>query len=198
MGRRFINYKEVLHGGGLSLAMAKIDGQAQCSLMLSQIGKSWTELMQTSHLWLPYAGPEPACSVLPALSSQHCPTAPSCWGYSKDSHSIPPPHRPRQGTDSDIALCEEERVPSSHVCSQLPQLQDMETFARCSQLQLCSLPFQMQIHEGMTPTPVAPSPGRKALKCTGHIWKPDALQVTQWHSLCSCTSPVLSRQVAAA
>lgn len=38
-------------------------------LMLSQIGKSYAELVQTSHLWLPYAGPKPACSVLFPLIS---------------------------------------------------------------------------------------------------------------------------------
>lgn len=48
--------------------MAKIYGQAQCSLMLSPIGKLYAELVQTSHLWLPYAGPKPACSVLFPLS----------------------------------------------------------------------------------------------------------------------------------
>lgn len=66
--------------------------------------------------------------------------------------------------------------------------------------QVCSLPSQIRINEGMTPAPVAPSPGRKAVKCVGHVWRSDALQVTQWHSLCSCTkaSPVLPRQVAPA
>lgn len=54
--------------------MAKIYGQAQCSLMLSPIGKSYAELVQTSHLWLPYAGPKPACSVLFPLS-------PWCWWF---------------------------------------------------------------------------------------------------------------------
>lgn len=148
--------------------------------------------MQTSHLWLPYAGPEPACSVLPALSSSAAP-APLPAGRAAESRSIPPRTDPHS-SGPDAALCE-EGTPGSHVCS------GSHSCRTWKPLPAARAPAPLPPLSGadpVTPTPAAPSPGQKALKCLGHIWKPDALQVTQWHSLCSCTSPVLSRQVAAA